>query len=224
MTKNILVVDDEVLLAHTVAEMLRSMGYNNITSETSFEPAKDRISKREAELVLLDINLGNGEEGLELARLCDELKLPFIFISSYSDKETLDKAIGTNPLAYLIKPISEGNLYSTLQLVTKQQQSNTRHTVQFKDGTEQIHLPLENILYLKAENVYVNVVTAFKTYLYRGSLQSFIDKLPQGALVQTHRSYAVNPTHIERIGANYLVIQQAEIPISRSFKHQIQAG
>lgn len=222
--KNILVVDDEILLAHTVAEMLRNMGYANVYSETNKELAKNHILKGETDLILLDINLGTGEDGLELAKMCCEMQVPFVYISSYSDKETLDKAIGTNPKAYLIKPISEGNLYTTLQLIWKQPNTDSKHILQFKDGTELIHLPLEKVLYLKSENIYVNVVTPNKIYLYRGSLNSLLEKVPEGSLVQTHRSFAVNPSHVERIGANYMVIQNMEIPISRNFKHHVQTG
>lgn len=222
--KTILVVDDEILLAHTVAEMLRSMGYSTVYTETNKTLAKNRILKRETDLAILDINLGTGEEGLELAKVCEEMQIPFVYISSYSDKETLDKAIGTNPRAYLIKPISEGNLYTTLQLICKQPNTENRHVLQFKDGTEVIHLPLEKVLYLKSENIYLNVVTPNKTYLYRGSLQSLLEKVPEGLLIQTHRSFVVNPLHIERMSANYVVIQNTEIPVSRNFKHLVQTG
>ncbi|MCU0443111.1 MAG: response regulator transcription factor [Bacteroidia bacterium] len=218
----ILIVDDEPLLAFALSEMLLSMNYPNVFIETSFEPAKQHILQKAIDLVLLDINLGKGDEGILLAQECKQLEIPFIFVTSYSDKQTIDKALQTKPNAYLIKPISEGNLYTTMQLVQNAMQPVTKQTLQFKDGTEWIHLPIEKVLYLKSENVYVNVVTEHKTYLYRGSLQSLLQKVPVNSLVQTHRSYAINPLHIERVGASYLKIGQMEIPISRNFKHLVQ--
>lgn len=217
-----LIVDDELVLAHSIASMLQSLGFTQFTIEASFSGAVKRIEQG-IDVAILDINLGKGAEGIELGRICSSNRIPFIYISSYSDKETLDNALHFNPSAYLVKPITEANLYVTLQLLlVRQQQDRGQQMLEFKDGTEWIHLPIEKVLYLKSENVYVNVVTEHKTYLYRGSLQSLLQKVPVNSLIQTHRSYAINPIHIERMGANYLKIGQIEIPISRNFKHLVQ--
>lgn len=126
-----------------------------------------------------------------------------------------------HPSAYLIKPITEANLYTTLQLLlSRQQQDKGQQILEFKDGTEWVRLKFETILYLKSESIYVNVITQNHTYLYRGSLASLMDKLP-GAFVQTHRAYAVNPNHVNRLGSGYMLINGEEIPVSRSFKNHI---
>lgn len=221
---NILIVEDELILAYAMEGMLKSMGHPTIQIEPDFDKAQLMLLKNEIDLALLDINLGKGEEGIELANICKQRKIPFLFVSSYTDKATLDKAIETNPGAYLIKPISEGNLYTTVQIVLNQYRNKPIPILEFKDGTELIKLPLNEVLYLKSENIYVNVVTHQKTFLYRGSLASLIEKVPEGSLIQTHRAYAVNPDCVTRLSSNYAVINQIEIPISRNFKNQLNKG
>ncbi|MES2559230.1 MAG: LytTR family DNA-binding domain-containing protein [Bacteroidota bacterium] len=219
----ILIAEDELVLAHTTAEMMRGMGYTNIEIGHTFAKAKAMLENMDINIALLDINLGKGDEGIELAKVCVANNIPFIYISSYSDKATLDKALQTNPGAYLTKPISEGNLYATLQILLVHLKEDLESTVlSFKDGTELIKLPLKKVLYLRSENVYVNVVTETKTFLFRGSLGALISKVPKGALIQTHRAYAVNPTHIQRMSSTHIILHnENEIPVSRSYKVQI---
>lgn len=218
-----LIAEDELVLAHTTAEMLKGMGYEDVVIEHSFARAKMILEHDIINIALLDINLGKGEEGIELAGLCVKHNIPFIYISSYSDKMTLDKALQTNPGAYLTKPISEGNLYATLQILLLHLKVDQESTIlSFKDGPELIKLPIKKILYLRSENVYVNVVTDTKTFLFRGSLASFISKAPKGMLIQTHRAYAVNPVHILRMSATHITLHnENEIPVSRNFKVQL---
>jgi len=216
----ILIVEDELILAHTLADMLSNMGYKSIRVEPSYEKARKLLLEENYILTILDINLGKGEEGLELAQICQQRKTPFIYTSSYTDKMTLDKALQTSPGAYLIKPITESNLYTTVQIVLDKEKTKEDPILEFKDGIETIRIPLSKILYLKAENIYVNVISNGKIYLYRGSLSSFIEKVPQGKLVQTHRAFVVNPDHVSRIAATYVIVDGVEIPVSRSFKNQ----
>lgn len=217
----ILILEDELILAYTIQEMLRTMGYKDITIVSNLDRAFDIINTQKIDLALLDINLGKGQTGIELAKICNEKAIPFLYTTSYTDKVTLDKALETNPGAYLIKPISESSLYTTIQIVLNQRKSTAVSILEFKDGTSLIKLPLNQILYLKSENIYVNVVSENKSYLYRGSLASLIEKLPEGCLVQTHRAYAINPEHVIRLSSNFVQIKDVEIPISRNYKQHL---
>lgn len=218
-----LIAEDELVLAHATAEMLKGMGYEDTVIEHTFAKSKVILENNQINIALLDINFGKGEEGIELATICVAHNIPFIYISSYSDKATLDKALKTNPGAYLTKPISEGNLYATLQILLLHLKEDTESTIfSFKDGPELINLPIKKVLYLRSENIYVNVVTDTRTFLFRGSLASLMNKAPKGLLIQTHRSYAVNPMHILRMSATHITLHnENEIPVSRNYKVQI---
>lgn len=217
----ILILEDELILAYAMQEMLITMGYTSIIIESKFINAVEIINTQKIDLALLDINIGKGETGIDLAKLCNEKSIPFLYTTSYTDKATLDKALETNPGAYLIKPITESSLYTTIQIILNQQKNSTIPVLEFKDGTALIKLPLNQVLYLKSENIYVNVISINKTYLYRGSLGSLIEKLPSGSLVQTHRAYAINPEHVVRLSSNFVQVNDFEIPISRNYKQHL---
>jgi len=216
-----LIAEDELVLAYTIAEMLKVMGYENTVIGHTFDKAHTLLKNNNLDIALLDINLGKGKGGIELARICAERNVPFIYLSSYSDKDTLDKALKTNPSAYLVKPISEGNLYTTIQIILDRQRHQTTPILEFKDGHERIKLSLDKVLYLKSENIYVNVVTHDKIFLYRGSLSSLMEKVPKGKLIRTHRAYAVNPFHVFRVSTTYVIINGIQIPVSRNFRQQV---
>src|SRR5690606_15511683 len=108
----ILIVEDESLVAFAMKEMLHELGYNTIQIAGNQSLAELIINETKLNLVILDINLGKGNEGLYLAKICKQKAIPFFYVSSYTDKPTLDKAIETTPGAYLIKPFIQSNLYT----------------------------------------------------------------------------------------------------------------
>ena len=116
---NILIVEDEVLLAYASKEMLIDMGFSNISIVGTMERAKIALETTKVDLALLDINLGNGNEGLELAKKCFMNDVPFLYISSYTDQKTLDLALETAPGAYVVKPIIPVNLYSAINITLR---------------------------------------------------------------------------------------------------------
>jgi DNA-binding LytR/AlgR family response regulator len=219
----LLIVEDELVLAYAIAEMLKDIGFVDIVIKNTLEKAKETLEKEEIGIALLDINLGKGEEGILLAGICSKRKIPFMYISSYSDRDTLDKALETHPGAYLNKPVSEGSLYATLQILLSHVKEDQESAILiFKDGIDTIKLPVKSVRYLKSENIYVNVVTDSKTFLFRGSLGSLINRVPKGMLIQTHRAYAVNVKRIQRMSSTHVMLScGAEIPVSRNYKTQL---
>ena len=81
------------------------------------ENALHELQTNLPDLVLLDINLNGAMDGLIIAeKINEQFNIPFIFITSYSDKSTLEKAKYTEPSGYIVKPFNEGGLYSTLEI------------------------------------------------------------------------------------------------------------
>lgn len=218
----ILVVEDEIILAHTMKEMLHEIGYNRISMAHNNSLAETIIEEAKIDLAILDINLGKGEEGIRLAKKCQEKLLPFFYVTSYTDKSTLDKALATAPGAYLIKPYLQSNLYTALQITLN---STSKKEVQFisvKEGTDLIKINIDEIIYLLSENIYLKIITAKKNYLIRSSLKPILDQLPENKFVQTHRAYAVNKSYFTKLKSESLELGEHEIPISRSFKNQVR--
>lgn len=217
-TPRILIVEDESLIAYTLEKMLNEIGISKIDICHKMMDAKYHIQKKDYELVLLDIHLGKGGEGLEIAKLCFSKDLRFIFLTSYSDEKTIGKALEMKPESYLVKPILTPNLHAAVKIALgKELDSTEEENFIFKCGHEIIKLKHSHIIHIAADNIYLNIETTSKNYLIRKSLKSVQSLLPSN-FVQTHRSHLVNLDFVDKIEANSIIIQDKTIPLSRSYK------
>lgn len=113
----ILIVEDEPLIAEDIAAVLERNEYVISSIVYSKADALNELHTNLPDMALLDINLNGGMEGIEIADAINkQYNIPFIFITSYSDKHTLDKAKHTEPSGYIVKPFNEAGLYSTLEI------------------------------------------------------------------------------------------------------------
>ncbi len=215
----VLIVEDEAIIALTLKEMLKELGYFNVKIANTENQAIAQINNNSFQLVILDINLNVGEEGIELGKICMQKCIPFFYLSSYTDKSTLDRALETAPGAYIIKPFLPENVYTAIEL-TLNKESDSKW-VSFKDGKDLIRVKLNDILFIKSEGVYLEVHTLSKTHLCRTSLQSFLEKIDEGNIAQVHRSYVVNLDHVSQFSSDKLTLNENEIPVSRSYKNDL---
>jgi len=216
----ILIVEDEIILAHTMKEMLFELGYSNITASYNFNHANSILNEANLDLAILDINLGKGEEGIELAKICKQKSIPFFYVTSYTDKVTLDKALETTPGAYLVKPYLQSNLYTALQITLNS--NNKVQTISVKEGTEILKIDIKEIVYFYSENIYIKIVTAKKKHLIRSSLQAILNQLPKDVFYQTHRAYAVNINFVTKQTFDFIELGEYQVPLSRSFKSEFK--
>lgn len=221
-TLRILIVEDEIILAHTMKEMLHELGYKSIVTAYNINLSKSIIHEGKVDLAILDINLGQGEEGIELAQVCQSKNIPFFYVSSYTDKATLDKALKTAPGAYLVKPYLQSNLYTALQITLTSKTEAEKQTISIKDGTAFVNLNLTEIIYIQSDNIYLKIVTSKKNYLVRDTISNFIERLPDRIFIQTHRSYIINTTYFTRFQSDTISLGEVEIPVSRSFKSKVK--
>ncbi len=124
----ILIVEDEPLIAAEIAASLNQIDYQVSGKAYDVKTAKALLKEHTPDAVLLDINLAGGREGIELARhIQQEYQIPFIFLSSYADRSTLDAAKVTEPAGYIVKPFTEKSLLAGLEiaLYNYSQQRNT---------------------------------------------------------------------------------------------------
>lgn len=116
--KKILVVEDEPLIALNIQSELSKEGYEVIIDCFTVDQALQIIEKEEPHLVLVDINLNDEKTGIDLGEiLLAENKIPFLYLTSYSDKMTLEKVRETRPYGYLVKPFNTENLITTIFII-----------------------------------------------------------------------------------------------------------
>jgi PAS domain S-box-containing protein len=113
----ILVVEDESIVAKDIQNSLIKLGYDVPTTASSAVTAFDKLDEIKPHLVFLDIKLKGDMDGIQIAeRIKTEFDLPVIFLTSYVDKSTLDRAKITEPYGYLVKPFNEADLQSTIEM------------------------------------------------------------------------------------------------------------
>ena len=113
----VLIVEDEPLIAEDLAAILEREGFSISAVVYTPEDAMEELQTHLPDIALLDINLSGAQEGITLAEhIHAHLHIPHVFITSYSDKHTLDKAKHTEPAGYIVKPFNEAGLYSTLEI------------------------------------------------------------------------------------------------------------
>ncbi|MBO6879876.1 response regulator transcription factor [Winogradskyella sp.] len=113
----VLIVEDDPIIAEDIRDMLTSVNYEAIGVAYSKEDAITAIDTDKPDLVLLDINLDGHYEGFEVAEHINKTrKLPFLYITSYSGKEIIERAKPTMPMGYIVKPFNEKELYSTIEV------------------------------------------------------------------------------------------------------------
>ncbi len=115
--KTILVVEDEGIVAKDIQNRLRNLGYNVPVTVSSADAAIEQVQKLMPELVLMDIMLKKEMKGIEAAQIVrDRFNIPVVFLTAYSDEQTLKKAKLTEPYGYIIKPFDERDLQSAIEM------------------------------------------------------------------------------------------------------------
>ena len=234
----ILIVEDNLVVVDSVVRMLSKLGYDKVECVTDYNAAVKILSLKKTHLVLIDILLSGKETGIELGGYIRENRnIPFIFITSNSDRHTVAEAKKVTPNGYLVKPFEKEDLFTAIeialfnfreQLPTSKEgnvlDSDTDTTALLSDSIfikkQHIYhrISFSEILYIKADNVYLEVYTTDKTFVVRSSLKEYYTKLPSKFFYKAHKSYIVNIEHINSINAKDIVIGQKKIPITKDFK------
>ena len=119
--KNILIVEDESLVALELKGTLEAMGYMVIGIASDSSKALDLVSSNSVDVVLMDIYIKGSLDGIQTARLIKEMDkdIPIIYTSALSDEETIQRAVETDPASYQIKPINPKELQVAITIATK---------------------------------------------------------------------------------------------------------
>ncbi len=116
-TVKVLVVEDDPIIAKDISSLLKSEGYTIVGVAHDGSMALDFLKNRTPDFIILDIYLGTGMSGIDIAEVVHEkYNIPFIFLTSFSDEETLEAAQLHSPYGYLVKPFQDRTLLTTISL------------------------------------------------------------------------------------------------------------
>jgi DNA-binding NarL/FixJ family response regulator len=128
----VLIIEDEPLIAEDIAACLRRCDYRVTGIVYSAEDALPELARNPPDIAMIDINLNGGQEGISIANAINErFYIPFVYLTSCSDRKTLELAKHTGPSGYIVKPFTEAGLCATLEVALHNFTQKNKH--QFPD-------------------------------------------------------------------------------------------
>ena len=230
----ILVVEDEIIVADSICETLKELGYDTFEPAISYTEAIETIENNVPDLAILDIQLSGNKTGIDLANtIKKEYKFPFIFLTSNADVSTLNKAKTVMPSAYLVKPFLRNELFNSIEIALYNfsqkigQLNNDKLIIKealfIKEKGVFNKLPFSDILYVKSAHIYVEIILkSKKKYVVRGSLNDILEKLNH-SFIRAHRSYIINTAYLEQVSHTSLKLCDISIPIGKKYRQDILA-
>lgn len=248
----IYIVEDEYITQAVLKNNVEEIGYTVVGMADNAEDAWEDLQNLDVDLALLDINLAGEKDGIWLAKqIRESIGIPFIFLTAYGDKATINTAVKTQPNGYLLKPFNEVDIYTAIEVAlnnfnhaqankeksseekkpenaTPKPTSSTEvsvgndQTIYLKVDKIFYKIKLSEIYYVKSDSNYVEVFLDQKKHLVRSTLKNFIDLLPEDMFIQVHRSYIVNINEITSIGDGEVNLTgDRTTPLSANFKEKV---
>jgi len=131
-TKHILIVEDELMAAIYLKKILSKLGYSLVSMASNRAEALALTQKCSPDLILMDINLNEKEDGCDLALHIKNIhQTKIIFLTAHSDPDTIEKASRCKPSGYILKPynIEQIKVVLTLETSLQTEDKNQQHIV-----------------------------------------------------------------------------------------------
>ncbi len=120
MSKKILIVEDNFIIQMFLEEILSGIGHEVLDSTDNGDDALAMAKEHSPDVILLDIGLSDGWNGIELAGIINEkYQIPIVFLTGNSDYATLEKAKSKGPLHIINKPIDEDKLKTEFDIIVE---------------------------------------------------------------------------------------------------------
>jgi len=174
----ILVVEDEPLIAEDLVGFLEENNFETVGVAHNYNSAIEKLKYTNPQAALLDINLGEEKDGIDIGKeIRDNYNIPFIYLTSYSGKQVLERAKKTRPNGYLLKPFDGRDVMTSLEIAIYNHLEKTQSALDIENVNRSIPIPLsprefDLLLHLRegktnkeiADSMFVSVNTV-KTHL-----------------------------------------------------------
>lgn len=117
LKKQIMIVEDERIVAEDIRRRLQNMGYVVPSVTSSGLKAIKEVEDKSPDLVLMDIVLEGEMDGIETAeQIRSRFNIPVVYLTAYSDEKILARAKISEPFGYVIKPFNERDLHINIEI------------------------------------------------------------------------------------------------------------
>lgn len=220
-------VEDEMIVADNICNTLQELSYQPLEPAISYTEALATIERDKPDIAILDVQLSGKKTGIDIARKINEkYNIPFIFLTANSDPGTVNKAKEVKPNAYLVKPFSKDELYTSIEIaihnfINTEKEEIEKKSIFIKEKGAYIQTKFDDILYIKSSHVYIEIFLKNKQkFVLRTSLKEFLNKLDKN-FMRVHRGYVVNLSHIKEINQNTIKVSETELPIGNKYREFI---
>jgi two-component system response regulator LytT len=241
---NILIVEDESIVAKDIQHSLVKLGYTVVGIASSADKALEILRTEEPGIVLMDIMLKGELNGIQTAEIIrKQYAIPVIFLTAYADESTLAKAKISEPYGYIIKPYKEIDLQTAIEMATYKHQKEqeilrerdflfsvvesiepSNDFVFVKSNSKLVKLNTKDIYFIEALKDYVVIHAEDTRFTIHSTMKEIESKLSQQEFLRVHRSYIVRMDKIAAIEYTNLILEdnKKNIPIGGSYKEELQ--
>ena len=191
MKQRILIVEDEVPIAEHLRASLELVNYSAKVVHYGKDAVKEAIDFQPA-LVLMDIHLKGNQDGIAAAAEIRKNRcVPIIFLTAYTDKNTVERAVDTQPAKYLVKPFREDELLNAIKATIENAAVNHIFVQKRECIFEKINLA--DVRCVKSERGYRMYHCSNSTkHIEAGTLSDFTKKTYHPDFMRVNNSYIIN--------------------------------
>jgi DNA-binding LytR/AlgR family response regulator len=222
------VVEDEMVIADTICLALKKLGYSVSTTSPTYNRAIKMVEEEKPDLLLIDINLGGGKDGIDLAEyIRSKYSIPLIFLTANSDSATIERAKAVRPNAYLVKPFNKNDLYAAIEIAvsnfsTSALVNNPLEFMMVKDGYDFIKVFMYEILFIQSDQNYAALeLKNGKKIMVRSTMTEMKDRLPMDKFRKINRGTIVNLQHITTIQTDKVLVGEVAFSISKEIREEL---
>lgn len=237
----VLVVEDDFSFALDLRMLVEELGYRCQGIVDSGEKALEHIARELPDVILMDIDLKGQLNGMDLAIQIKDLHIPTLFITSYKDPDTYNKAKEAGMVGFLVKPLSHYTLLSSIDAcisqyrkelaikATKENQSNKTELIPgailIKKSKLYHKVRLKDIYFLSSDLEYTTIHTINGKFAFRESLSKMHNLLSSNEFFRTHKSYIVQLDYVKSINfeeGEVILANDMKVPLSRRNKKELE--
>ena len=236
---NLVIVEDEFVIAEDLRDQLVTQGYEVLSVLDTAEAALPYIIQHKPDIILVDIRLHGPMDGIDLVNQVQPvIQLPVIFITANSESSVYERAIKSNPNAFLVKPFTSANLLAAIDLALynfasgiipenidrqKKLSPDDSHLLMnqslfIRSNGKHIKILPKNILFVEAARSYVHLQTTKGRHLLSYNLAHFIRKTPLPSLLRIHRSYIINVNLVDSFDDSFVYIKNHKLPLGENYR------
>ena len=225
------IVEDDLIIAQSIREMLMESGYTATKPAKRYSEAIAMIEEEAPDLLLLDITILGRMDGIDIARTVQKtFGIPYIFLTANTDFETIRRAKEVVPAAFLAKPVTRAQLHAAIEIALAHfsagiggsttipdTQAAGDAGIFVKQGAAFRRILFSEVLFAESRENYLRLVTGSgEEATIRSTLADFLARAP--GFLQTHRSFAIAGDKVSEVLPDELRAGTFRVPLSKTYR------